>query len=108
MSYEGYEQYLCEDGHYITADCFDSGDYTVCHCGKPIVWWNSVNETNGSFDVDEHGEETSLRIDGYVELKVKSPAETHTCSCGNVHSVSHAIYYIPEDQGHKGTPGKYA
>lgn len=105
MSYEGYEQYLCEDGHYSQVDCWDAEDHSVCHCGKPIVWWNGVDTTNGSFDIDEHGNETELRIDGYVELKEKSPVKTHRCVCGDVHIVAEATYHIPEDAGHKGAPG---
>ena len=55
MSYEGYERGLCENGHLLTADCY-IGLPDKCECGKPIVWSEGVDETNGE------GVETKLRV----------------------------------------------
>jgi len=45
MSYEGYDQYLCGNGHYWIQDCNnDNEECPVCK-GK-FVWRNGVNETN--------------------------------------------------------------
>ena len=54
MGSSGYTQYLCEVGHYDSADCYD-GKITLCaHCDGKIVWQNMVDQTNGSFcDVPE-------------------------------------------------------
>ncbi len=58
MSYEGYEQLLCENGHYLTEDCyeFDSSDteeWRCPVCQAKLAWWNSVDITNGSYeDID--------------------------------------------------------
>ena len=74
MSYEGEEHYLCKDGHYWIRDCHEVYDEDASAqkcpiCGRPAVWWNPVDLTNGSFYVDpKTGEET--RIDGYVKLKI--------------------------------------
>jgi hypothetical protein len=93
------------------------------------VWWNSVNETNGSHttvtpeeaqaDLDnpgawseeelavareivESGEPREVRIDGYVDLEVDRPAEFCTCSkCGHKHVVKEATYKVPEKLGHR-------
>lgn len=84
MSYEGYTQYLCEIGHYSISDCYED-DIENCRCGKPIVWSNMVNVTNGSFD------DSGKRIDGYVELKLKSENK-----CGECGTTLEEIYEIPE------------
>lgn len=67
MSYEGYEQLLCKNGHYHTADCRDDGmsrdpncipfNSVKCpDCGAEFVWMNSVDDTNcdeqGYIDID--------------------------------------------------------
>lgn len=94
MSYEGYEQILCEDGHLYTFDCYNHRPYAAtCPCGKPFIWWNSVDCTN---EPDE----------GYVALVEKTPAEYCVCACCNHrHQVKPETYYIPTDQGHQGSPG---
>ena len=92
MSYEGYTQLLCGGCHYSAIDCYDDPS-NACYCGKEWVWWNSVDETNGSYDIDANGNE--VRIDGYVELQIKTGAAMHTCSCGHTHETSAATYVIP-------------
>jgi len=78
MSFEGHYQMLCKDGHYSRFDCYEVMGMEVevieCRhsdCNEHIVWWNLVDETNGSFD--SNGE----RIDGYVEtFVVKDDAQS--------------------------------
>lgn len=46
MSYEGYNQCICEAGHYFERY---EGEECVCDevgCGKPPVWSNPVDTTN--------------------------------------------------------------
>ncbi len=91
MSYEGYHQYLCKLGHYTEQDCY-MDDLKKCHCGEPIVWWNSVDITNGSF-------EGKKRIDGYVKLKIFKQKKCSKCK-----SVLETQYKIPIDKGHLTNP----
>ena len=96
MSYEGYHQYLCAYGHYHEQDCYQD-DLKVCNraeCEQPIVWWNSVDITNGSF-------EGRKRIDGYVKLKI-----LHEIKCQHCNSILETIYAIPRKAGHKISPNK--
>lgn len=55
MSYEGYTQKLCSNGHYHTYSAFYVGeedDNIVCPiCSAKMVWSNEVDDTNG----DEYG-----------------------------------------------------
>jgi len=95
MSYEGYSQFLDEVGHYWTTDCYIEADEIKNNncpiCGKPAVWRNMVNTTNGSFD--DYGDGT--RIDGYKELKVKKKI-SGVCSCCGEEHVCEITYYIPK------------
>lgn len=76
MSYEGYSQFLCKNGHGWTSDCMNTGmslEENKCFtCGEPAVWENMVNVTNGSFEGDE-------RIDGYVELELLTEKKCEHC-----------------------------
>ena len=84
MSYEGYEEYICEDGHYYAHWASYDGP-EVCHCGKPSVWNNPVDETN---------------CDGFPftieRLRVKDETELDTCdSCGHTKQTKEATYFVP-------------
>ena len=96
MSYEGYTQGLCAKGHYSQWDAYDTipkkCQYTGCK--EKIVWTNAVNLTNGSYEGNE-------RIDGFVELKIKSRKVCKCKKCGNVHSPEYITYKIPKNVGHK-------
>lgn len=86
MSYEGYSQLLCKNGHYWTVDCWNSNGKQKCPtCGERQVWENSVDITNGSFDDD------GTRIDGYIAL------ETETIKkCDHCNSILEIKCKIPE------------
>lgn len=50
MSYEGYHEFLCVNGHHSRVDC-NAGDPEACpRCGSPMDFWNSVDLTNGQED----------------------------------------------------------
>jgi len=96
MSYEGYYQLICEQGHYWTEDCYGSPEGQCKVCGSKIAWSNSVNYTNGSWDDD------GKRIDGYIELEIDTPAEQCICpTCGHTHNTTVETYKIPENKGWK-------
>lgn len=98
MSFEGYYQLICKNGHEYTADIYGEEENTPCpHCQAQAAWWHMVDCTNGSYD-DEGN-----RIDGFVDLNPYLKSEARTCccaSCGNIHTASPATYHIPEE-GHK-------
>jgi hypothetical protein len=126
MSYEGYTQILCKNGHYTVRDAYDDwGDDEqgkICsQCGEPFVWKNNVDLTNGiictawdeelgkcvdeSYCVQEQRNkcvELQGRIDGYVELEIDKEAEyeTYKC-CGNSKIVKERTFKIPENKGHR-------
>jgi hypothetical protein len=98
MSFEGYYQILCARGHEGAEDQYTDPLPEICdedNCSAKIVWWNLVDQTNGSLD------ENCTRIDGYVELEIAIPAVPCTCKCGHLHYLSNNTFKIPpEGIGH--------
>lgn len=45
MSYEGYVQAICANGHYFTHDCYGEENCRICHARA--VETHNVDETNG-------------------------------------------------------------
>ena len=85
MSYEGFEQVLCANGHYEILDCHeDIEKYCCIKCNAKIVWTNSVDTTNC-----EHF--------GYIDMAkfIDSPIEYTTCNLGHMHCIKEQIYRIP-------------
>ncbi len=96
MSYEGYYQFICKNGHLSTHDVYamepESFKCEATGCGAALAWWNQVNLTNGSFET-VRGKE--VRIDGYIELTPIS--ET---ACSKCHSILDRRYAPPRKGGH--------
>jgi len=96
MSFEGYYQRLCNNGHLSEEDVYSSCNEHYWHCTvckEPLAWWNLVDQTNSQ---DE----------GKISLQEKSPATDCQCHCGHIHVAVAKTYYIPESVGHrfKGKP----
>lgn len=94
MSWEGYQQIMCKNGHLYSVDANTFASECKCpHCSEKSVWSNIVDTTNGSFD------DSGTRIDGYVEPKEKTESVHCTCtSCGHVHISKPATYEIPKNK----------
>ena len=92
MSYEGFSQLICSEGHYWTLDCNIVEDLqkNLCPiCKKPAVFENMVDITNGSFDDD------GTRIDNFIEPEIDKEVKL-ICKCGNEHVCSCSTYKIPK------------
>lgn len=89
MSYEGYEQHICSDGHYFRTDAYATfyDEKVKCDCGKPSIWCNGVDETNcegiGYIDMDQ--------------FIIKS-AQYETCNLGHKHMTAKATYKVPSEE----------
>lgn len=77
MSSEGYFHALCKTGHLTRWDVYDDEPTKCSICGKPFVWRELVDTTNGE------GRPTKLKLVG----------ET---SCGLCHTVLEQRYEIPK------------
>ena len=93
MSFEGYYQVLCENGHYTAFDVFDEPEKQECGiCGASRAWENLVDQTNGSYDDD-----SVTRIDGHVDLEMVNDGVLDRCvTCGQPTAVEPPKYRIPE------------
>ena len=94
MSYSGYSQFLCKNGHHWTEDScmlmYKNLEENKCSiCKEPAVWEKMVNTTNGSFDEDGN------RIDGFIELKIKSQRSGICSECGARH-ICETTYEVPK------------
>ncbi len=47
MSYEGYEEYLCENGHYFTHNAYSTVRYECPNCQARVAYRHSVDTANG-------------------------------------------------------------
>jgi len=94
MSYEGYEQHLCQNGHlYQTTDSYhwnDSGDNGNCtECQAPSAFVNAVDDTN----CDAFG----IITDAEWEKLLIAPAVHDPCpTCHHV-KITPACYQVPQD-----------
>jgi len=100
MSFEGYYQVLCKNGHYEAFSVYwDEPEFWKCgDCGEPCAWWHIVDVTNGSYD------EEGNRIDGYVELETEKQFICVCPTCGVAHETAPARYKIPKGVGHTEMP----
>ncbi len=79
MSYEGYIQYWCKNGHYWTYDCYGPTFASCPTCAGAIAVENSVDETN---------RHTQGRIE---PILVEKGAKCPTCA----HPIGEDTYKIP-------------
>ena len=85
MSYEGYEQVICKNGHYFERDCWESAP---CSCLAPDAWVNGVDETNGP----GQGEVPQSALEHFII----APEKTETCAhCGHTKIIEQAKYRVP-------------
>ncbi len=91
MSYEGYDQCLCKNGHLSEFDCsasyYDEDDRKCPNCGEEIVFTNSVDQTNGEY----YGKILDLT---WLHLQI-SPAKEEVCNLGHTHVMEEARYRVP-------------
>jgi len=89
MSYEGYEQCICEKGHYFENSNVYQWDVAEgCDCGAPTVFTNAVDETNG----EAYGE---IPFEEMRKLKL-ADAMVETCPCcGSAKTLHPPRYRVP-------------
>ncbi len=93
MSYEGYVQGICENGHlthfqepYIWGD---SKPHACEVCEASIAWHNPVDQTNcDDFGIIPQSEFDKLLVEAEI---------VETCSLGHQHVTKQAVYRIPTD-----------
>ncbi|KKM81994.1 hypothetical protein LCGC14_1324030 [marine sediment metagenome] len=87
MSYEGYSQHICANGHQFDNDCY--ADHNKCHCGADSVFCNMVDDTNYYQD--------GIIPDWEWKKLELTPAKVEECNLGHKHLVEFPTYKVPED-----------
>ncbi len=62
MSFEGFMQYLCPEGHEFHIGAFEEADDVCPHCGQKPVWCHTVDQTNGTDANDKSTIPVDLKI----------------------------------------------
>ena len=88
MSYEGYAQQICENGHLYERDVYDSEE-SCPHCQGKSVFYNGVDETN----CEQYG---IIPPDQWEKLRL-TEEKTETCNLGHVHVIARPTYRVPTD-----------
>ena len=91
MSWEGWGQCLCKNGHEYSIGQYDEGDSLICpYCKSAQAWVHWVDETNGCMCEDRSCPAHKL------PLKVKTEAVFSDCECcGHRRLVGYPTYEIP-------------
>ena len=91
MSYEGYEEYICEKGHYWIVDCYGSArDVEKCRvCQSKVKYWHAVDVTNGTDYNDPSTYAASIKELGFED-------SWHTDHYGNRYATKMPVYE-PDD-----------
>ena len=92
MSYEGYEQHICKNGHRFDTGCsFWSETAPKCDiCKAESAFSNAVDTTN----CDEYG----CIVDWSSLLLTAEVVET--CNLEHMHVTKHETYRIPSEEEH--------
>jgi hypothetical protein len=91
MSYEGFEQCICTDGHRFDHPCTYGNDDYVCHCGKLAAWMNAVDQTNNAGD--------GIIPDEAFEQLLLTPEVVVTCvTCQHAAVTQEATYRAPTQE----------
>lgn len=88
MSWEGYSQNFCANGHFFQGSAgFDSEPTHCPHCKAEVAYCHIVDDTN----IDALGHLTDESLAALVIEK----EVTETCNLGHTHIVKHAVYKVP-------------
>lgn len=100
MGYSGFEEFICNKGHYSTFDANLVESQKKCKCGSKFKWHHSVDTTNGYGEIsrwsDPDGDslsDESRYHDQEAPKKVIGKEDNwHTDKYGNRYSTQEALY----------------
>lgn len=103
MSWEGYEENLCENGHYFASSSYmysELGDLHCPYCEAEAVWGHTIDETNGAYIYDAtYNEEydscaVGVSFRPILAVKWEAPVCEH---CDQ--TTGPIVYFTPDEDG---------
>ena len=91
MSYEGYVQLICENGHLTSEDAYyhDGTEPECSICKGKILWENQVDQTN----CDEFG---AITINDMIKhFRIQEEKFEKCPTCNHTHMIKPNLYRIP-------------
>ena len=90
MSFEGFYQCFCKNGHLIQFDVYDDDSSQCPVCGTEFAVKILVDDTNG--------ERNGIISKTELEKLVISPEVKQLCNLGHWHVVNPTVYRIPSPE----------
>lgn len=90
MSFEGFYQCFCKNGHLIQFDVYDDDSSPCPVCGTEFALKILVDDTNG--------EQSGVISKTALKSLVISPEVKQLCNLGHWHVVNQAVYRIPSPE----------
>jgi len=87
MSFEGYTQRICKNGHYYEADVYQT-EQSCPHCKAEAAWENLVDQTN----CEDAG---LISRDQIIAMLLDKGPVLCRCECGHSHTKEQAVFKIP-------------
>lgn len=95
MSYEGYVERLCVDGHLFTYDVYEGLPENCPTCQKEWAFSHSVDQTNG-IEYDDDGKEYPNTVNYPFEV-AGYDEHWHVDHHGNKYATKSPRYKVPND-----------
>lgn len=89
MGYRGYQQNICENGHYSTTESYMFSDEICPICQGEIAWCNLVDCTNPP------GPQGEIPMGILQQFIIKEGVDKTCPTCHHSEEISPAIYRIP-------------
>jgi hypothetical protein len=89
MSWLGYEQNICENGHYTTDDSYCGSDGVCPICQAKIAWFNVVDCTNPP------GPQGEIPMEALQQFIIKEEVIETCPTCQHSKELSPTIYRVP-------------
>lgn len=85
MSYEGYTEFLCKNGHYYCVDIHAPAGEVCPICGEKAAYSSEVDLTNGENENDPYSMPAPRKLIGYSD-------EWRLDHYGNRYAIKHGLY----------------
>jgi len=99
MSYEGFEVWICKNGHISIHDCYqspDKGHWRCYHCNEPVSEFGCIDQTNG----------LPYRL-SFKLIKLSGPKYKTCDHCGNKEFIEPARYRFERCGPYESEDGQY-